>query len=82
MPHKPTNWFTGDDMGNIKLVTALPGQQEDLDPRQPALVYKPMAKVLHQGQLGQGIQRMSLNRVNDKSLVRFIQGSFPPGSLS
>ena len=64
------NWFVGDENGNIKYVSVVPGKPEEIDARQPHITLAPRSKTLHVGNPGAGVQKLDVRNSEERSLVR------------
>ena len=64
-----TNWFVGDENGNIKYVSVVPAKPEEIDPRQPHITLVPTSRNLKDGKPGAGVQRLDVRNSEERSLV-------------
>ena len=67
-----TNWFVGDENGNIKYVSAVPAKPEEIDVRQPHITLALTSKNLEDGKPGVGVQRLDVRNSEERSLVGFM----------
>lgn len=71
------NWFVGDENGNIKYVSVVPGKPEEIDARQPHITLAPRSKNLQEGKPGAGVQRLNVKNSEERSLVRLKSPASP-----
>lgn len=71
-----TNWFVGDENGNIKYVSVVPAKPEEIDARQPHITLAPTSKNLENGKPGAGVQRLDMSKSEERSLVGFKSSNF------
>jgi len=64
-----SNWFVGDENGNIKYVSVVPAKPEEIDARQPHITLAPTSKNLENGKPGAGVQRLDVRNSEERSLV-------------
>jgi len=64
-----TNWFVGDENGNIKYVSVVPAKPEEIDARQPHITLAPTSKNLRDGKPGAGVQRLDVRNSEERILV-------------
>ena len=64
-----TNWFVGDESGNIKYVSAVPAKLEEIDARQPHITLALTSKNLKDGKPGTGVQILDVRNSEERSLV-------------
>jgi len=64
-----TNWFVGDENGNIKYISTAPVKPEEIDARQPYSTQTPTSKMLQEGKPGAGVQRLDVRNSEERSLV-------------